>query len=92
MPACTMIKLSGKGDIMEQKHWKKLAAPIIIAVIIAAYFLIVSTLCLFLPQLPFIVKLLMAALPALLAGVVLYVLIERIEEIRSGEEDDLSQY
>ena len=27
-----------------------------------------------------------------LAGVVIYVLVERIKEIRSGVEDDLSQY
>lgn len=32
------------------------------------------------------------AVPLALMGVAVYVLVERIQEIRSGEEDDLSKY
>ncbi len=39
-----------------------------------------------------IIKFLIATVPIALASVTIYVLLERIEEIRSGEEDDLSQY
>ena len=77
---------------MKPNHWKKLIAPLIIAVILATYYLIISALCLFLPGIPMIVKFLLAAIPIALASVMVYVLLERIEEIRSGEEDDLSQY
>ena len=41
---------------------------------------------------PMIIKFLIATVPIALASVTIYVLLERIEEIRSGEEDDLSQY
>ena len=37
-------------------------------------------------------KTLMAIIPLAFAMVNIYVLFERIKEIRSGEEDDLSQY
>ena len=67
-------------------------APLVIAVLLAAYYLIISALCLFLPGIPMIFKFLIAAIPIALASVTVYVLLERIEEIRSGEEDDLSQY
>lgn len=77
---------------MKQNHWKKLIAPLLIAIMLAAYYFIISALCLFLPGIPMIFKLLIAAVPIALASVTIYVLLERIEEIRSGEEDDLSQY
>ncbi len=77
---------------MKQEHWKKLIAPLLIAALIAAHSLIISALCLFLPGIPMIIKFLIATVPIALASVTIYVLLERIEEIRSGEEDDLSQY
>ena len=77
---------------MKQSHWKKLIAPLLIAIMLAAYYLILSALCLFLPGISIVLKLVIAAVPIALASVTVYVLLERIEEIRSGEEDDLSQY
>ncbi len=77
---------------MKQEHWKKLIAPLLIAALIAAHYLIISALCLFLPGIPMIIKFLIATVPIALASVTIYVLLERSEEIRSGEEDDLSQY
>ncbi len=74
------------------KHWKKIIAPAVLAVIFAIYYLGISAIFLFIPEIPVLVKVLMAGIPAILAGVLIYVLIERIKEIRSGEEDDLSNY
>jgi hypothetical protein len=38
------------------------------------------------------VKILGIGIPLVFVGVCVYVLVERIKEIRSGEEDDLSKY
>ncbi len=76
---------------MEGKRRNKMIAPIIITVILVLYFLGFFAVCALLP-LPVILKLVFGLVPLLLAGVCIFVLIERIEEIRSGEEDDLSKY
>lgn len=72
-------------------HTKKMIAPIIITAIIVMYYVIFFILCMFIP-IPPALKLLFGLVPLLLIGVCIYVLIERIKEIRSGEEDDLSKY
>lgn len=76
---------------MEGKRRNKMIAPIIITVIIVLYYIGFFAVCALLP-LPAILKLVFGLVPLLLAGVCIFVLIERIEEIRSGEEDDLSKY
>lgn len=38
------------------------------------------------------VKIIIGIIPAALAGIMIYVAIERIKEIRSGEENDLGKY
>ena len=72
-------------------HSKKLIAPIIITAILILYlaaFIVVSLLV----PLPWYVKLLGIMIPLAFIGVGIFVLIERIKEIRSGEEDDLDKY
>jgi hypothetical protein len=44
------------------------------------------------PDIAVIVKILMIIIPLALAGVAFAVTVERVNEIRSGEEDDLSKY
>lgn len=75
-----------------RKHAVKLIAPCVIAALIGGYFFFFGVGILFIPEIPGIVKFLMAVIPAALLGVTIYVLVERIQEIRSGEEDDLSKY
>lgn len=70
----------------------KLIAPIIISVIMLLYYLGFIVVCLLIDGIPLLVKILGALVPLLLAGVIVYVLLERIKEIKSGEEDDLSKY
>lgn len=69
----------------------KLIAPIIITIftviILMLYFFLWSIMPV---PAPFKVVFLLALLG--LMGVTVYNLVERIEEIRSGEEDDLSEY
>lgn len=72
-------------------HTKKMIAPIIFASILIIYYIGFFILCMFIP-IPLALKLLLGLIPLLLAGVSAYVLAERIKEIRSGEEDDLSKY
>ncbi len=76
----------------ESEHEKKMTAPGIITFIIILYYLAVALICMLAPGILPAVKLLLAAISLALAGVALAMFWERICEIRSGEEDDLSQY
>lgn len=73
-------------------HVKKLIAPVIITAIVVLYNVFFAIACTIIPDIPLGIKLFGGGIPLLLAGVCIYVLIERIKEIRSGEEDDLSKY
>ncbi len=68
----------------------KMISPIVITVIVVAYYAIYFVLLMKLLEQPW--KILMGIIPISLAAVMIYVCIQRIGEIRSGEEDDLSQY
>lgn len=76
-----------------RSHGTKLIAPIIISVLLAAYYIFLAIMIVRIGELmPPWVKILGVLIPLALFAVVLYVMIQRIQEIRSGEEDDLSQY
>lgn len=70
---------------------KKIIAPIIITILLIIYlsffiwgWSIISV--------PILIRVIGLVIPLALIGVSIFVLIERIKEIRSGEEDDLSKY
>lgn len=69
----------------------KLAAPVIITAILIVIFLGYIFLFAVIP-IPMPFKLVGILVELCLLGVSVHVLVERIREIRSGEEDDLSQY
>ena len=73
-------------------HGKKMVAPIIITILFVLYYVGFACVCFFIDGIPLLVEIVFGAVPLILAAVCVYVLIERIEEIRSGEEDDLSEY
>lgn len=73
-------------------NWKKVAAPLVIAMIMAAWLLVQIGVVLWLPDTPWLIKGIGLLIPLGLLGVTLFVLVERIKEIRSGEEDDLDNY
>lgn len=72
-------------------HKKKMIAPVIITILIIAYYSFFGVFCIFFDA-PLIVKLLAVIITLTLSCICIYVLVERIREIRSGEEDDLSKY
>ena len=75
---------------MKNGKRKGYIAPIVITVILLLYFAVYFGILV--TVLPKIWKYILLIIPAALAGVSIYVCIERIKEIRSGEEDDLGQY
>ena len=74
------------------KYWKKMIAPIVIALIIILYYVGIAVFFVKIPVIPAVIKVLMVMIPLALAAVMAGVLISRIKEIQGGEEDDLSQY
>jgi len=70
----------------------KLVAPIIVGAALIVYFCFWVFLCVSVPELPMKIKLAGILIPLALIGVTLFVMIQRIREIRSGEEDDLGKY
>lgn len=72
-------------------HRKKIIAPVVISVLFGLYYIGFFFACMLIPM-PLVAKLLFGLIPLALVGVIIYVLAERIKEIRSGEEDDLSKY
>ena len=75
-----------------KKHTKKLIAPIIITVLVVCYFVFYISVGLFITDVPSIVKILMLIIPIGLAILSVYMLIERIREIKGGEYDDIGKY
>ena len=75
---------------MKKEHRNKMIAPIIIAAVLIVYYVAIAAVFMLIPDLTVIMKLLMVIIP--LAGVAFAVTVERVQEIRSGEEDDLSKY
>ncbi len=73
-------------------HTKKMIAPIIITVLFVLYYGGFAAFCLIVPYMPLPLKLFFGLIPLALAGVMIYTLLTRMKEIRSGEEDDLSKY
>ena len=70
---------------------KKYLAPILIAIFMIAYFIIYFGFIITLIE-SLILKIIIGIVPVFFVGVMIFVLIERIKEIRSGEEDDLGKY
>lgn len=71
-------------------HRKKMIAPIVISVIVALYY--VAYFGLLITMLDGIWKYVLGIVPVLLSAVMVKVCIERIKEIKDGEEDDISKY
>ena len=72
-------------------HKKKMIAPIVITVVFLLYLVIYGRFLLAAAE--FSPVMLLAAIPLAALGIgMIQVLKERINEIRSGEEDDLSNY
>lgn len=78
--------------VSSMEHWKKMAAPIIVALIVVLYYIGIAVLIIVMPGIPVIFRILMIVVPLILSAVMIGVLISRIKEIKGGKEDDLSKY
>ena len=75
--------------IMNDKK-KKMIAPIIITIIFIIYFVVYFGVII--SEVTGALKILLGVVPLALAAVMIYVCIQRINEIKGGDEDDLSKY
>ena len=71
-------------------HKKKIIAPIIITAILILYY--ITYFGFLISLLNGIWKYILGIIPLVLSGIMIYVCIERINEIQKGEEDDISKY
>ena len=67
-------------------------APIIVAAILLLYYAGFAALLIFVPGLLWWLRLILCIAPALLGALVIFVLVQRIRELNSGENDDLDKY
>ncbi len=72
------------------KKGKKMIAPIIVSVIIILYYVLYFGIVVTL--LDGVLKYVLGIIPLFFTGVMIKVCVERIKEIKEGEEDDLSKY
>lgn len=72
------------------EHGKKMIAPIIITILIVLYYALYFTIIIALPGSTW--KFFLGIIPVVLAAIMIYVCVQRIKEIKEGEEDDLSKY
>ena len=73
-----------------KSHREKMMAPIVISVIVVLYY--IAYFGFLISMLEGIWKYVLGIVPLALSAVMVKVCIERIHEIKKGEEDDLSQY
>ena len=71
-------------------HKKKMIAPIIITVIMILYY--IAYFGFLISLLDGFWKYVLGIIPLAFSAVMIYVCIERINEIKKGEEDDISKY
>ena len=71
-------------------HGKKMVAPIVITVLTVIYFIVYFTLLIHAVE--GIARIALGVVPLAFIGVMIGVCVQRIKEIRSGEEDDLGKY
>ena len=67
-------------------------APIVVAVLVVLYFIFYGYMATVIDGMPFVARSVFMAIPVVMIIVMIYTLIERIKEIRKGENDDLGKY
>ncbi len=71
---------------------KKIIAPVLITIFVIAYYIFYfCVLCAVLNE-SVVILIILGIIPIALSIGMIYVCIQRIKEIRSGEEDDISKY
>jgi hypothetical protein len=73
-----------------KEHKKKMVAPILITILIVLYYVLYFGIII--SYLDGLLEILLGIIPLALSVVMIYVCVQRVKEIKGGEEDDLSQY
>ena len=73
-----------------ESHKKKMIAPVVVTIIMVIYYVAYFGYLVF--QLDDTMKYVFGLLPIVFSMITIKVCIERINEIKEGEEDDISQY
>ena len=71
-------------------HGKKMIAPIVVTILAVIYFIVYFTLLIRVTE--GVIRIVLGIVPLAFIGVMIAVCVQRIKEIRSGEEDDLGKY
>ena len=71
-------------------HKKKMISPIVVTVLTVLYFVFYFGLLITVTE--GIFRIVLGVLPVIFSGVLIKVCIDRIKEIKKGEEDDISKY
>ena len=88
-----MIEFNKQKRLVMQKlnsHKKKMIAPITVTVIMIMYY--IAYFGFLISLLDGFWKYVLGIIPLVFSGIMIYVCIERINEIKKGEEDDISKY
>ena len=72
------------------EHKKKMIAPIIVTIIVVIYYIVYFGFLMTL--LSGVWRYALGIFPVVFSAVMIHVCIQRIKEIRTGEEDDISKY
>lgn len=75
-----------------KQQTKKLIAPIIITAFLVCYFIFYILGVSFIRETPIFMNILLILTPVCLIALSISMLVERIKEIKDGEEDDLGKY
>lgn len=67
-------------------------APALVVAFLLLYYGSIAALFVWVPGIPGWARALMCVVPLVVCALAVYVLVQRIREIQSGEEDDLDQY
>ncbi len=71
---------------------KKIVTTVLIGAVVILYFVLYASFALFLPEVPAAIKIFFGVIGIGMAVGMIKVIMDRIEEIRKGEDDDLSNY
>ena len=88
----TLSPWSTPAASIKMKKRKGYLAPALVVAFIVLYYGGMAALFAFVPGIPGWTKALLCIIPAAVCALAIYVLVQRIREIRSGEEDDLDKY
>ncbi|GHV89465.1 hypothetical protein AGMMS50267_18250 [Spirochaetia bacterium] len=73
------------------KQLNNLIAPIIVVICIAAYYIAIGTILIKI-NIPIIFKIMGLIVSVVITIILVIAFVERIKEVRSGEEDDIGKY